>query len=120
MAEDSGIDDLLGPGYGRVVEARKALASACASATETATGVEDFTLLGTEELGAAVAALASSEYVDEDEGAARWVSRTFTAAPMDLIAAGEAGMAFGGAVMMVRAALHELDAALAAINPTAP
>jgi hypothetical protein len=60
--------------------------------------------MGTEELPAAVAALASAEYIDEDGSGARWVSRTFTAAPGDLLATGEAGLAFGGAILMMRGA----------------
>jgi hypothetical protein len=110
----SELDHLLGPDIARVARARKALEDACAAVAEMADGVDDFGPLGTEELPAAIAALASSEYVDEDDAGARWVSRAFTATPVDLIATGEAGLAFGGAVMMMRSALHELDAALAA------
>ncbi|MET8330917.1 hypothetical protein [Streptomyces sp. NPDC005181] len=69
-----------------------------------------------------MAALASSEYVDEDEDGARWVSRAFTATPRDLIGTGEAGLAFGGSVLMLRCALLDLDEAIAATEsgPTAP
>lgn len=114
------VDDLLGPGYGRVVAARKALEDACASVVEMAQDVDDFGTMGTDELPAAIAALESSEYVDEDDAGARWVSRAFTANPPDLIATGMAGLAFGGAVMMMRGALYELDQALAAVNPPGP
>lgn len=118
------IDDLLGPEFGRIARARKALEEACAGVVQMAQGVQDFGPMGTEELSAAVAALQSSEYVDEDESAAKWVSRAFTANPMDLLPTGEAGLAFGGAVMMLRGALYELDQALAAVpqdpGPTAP
>ncbi|MGA5411617.1 hypothetical protein ACPCSC_30720 [Streptomyces lavendulocolor] len=111
------LDDVLGPDIGRVARARKALEDACAGVVEMAQGVPDFGPMGTDELPAAIAALQSSEYVDEDEAGARWVSRAFTATPMSLISTGEAGMAFGGAVMMLRAALYDLDDALAAIDP---
>jgi hypothetical protein len=110
-------DGLLGPDIKRVVRARKVLEDACAGVVEMAQGVPDFGPMGTEELPAAIAALQSSEYVDEDEAGARWVSRAFTATPMSLIATGEAGLAFGGAVMMLRMALHDLDEALAAMGP---
>lgn len=116
----SDIDALLGPEYGRIAQARKALEDACASVVEMAQEVEDFGPMGTEELPAAVAALASSEYVDEDESGARWVSRAFTANPVNLIATGEAGLAFGGAVALMRAALQDLDQALAAAEPPGP
>jgi hypothetical protein len=120
----SRIDDVLGPEYARVARARKSLEEACAAVIEMAQAVGDFGPMGTTELPAAVAALQSSEYLDEDESAARWVSRAFTANPMDLLPTGEAGLAFGGAVMMMRGALHELDQALAVARhnpgPTAP
>jgi hypothetical protein len=112
----SELDRLLGPGFARVARARKALEDACAAVADTARVVDDFGPMGTDELPAAIAALASSEYVDEDDAAARWVSRTFTATPIDLIPTGEAGLAFGGAVMMMRGALNELDEALAATD----
>ncbi|MEU5978513.1 hypothetical protein [Streptomyces sp. NPDC047315] len=117
------IDDLLGPGTAAVVKARHNLETTAAQVVEMARDVKDFGPMGTEELPAAVAALESSEYVDEDEAAARWVSRAFTATPADLLTTGEAGLAFGGAMFMLRTALHNLDNALAALDrpgPTAP
>ncbi|MEU1592827.1 hypothetical protein ABZ468_08175 [Streptomyces sp. NPDC005708] len=114
------IGDILGPGYGRVAAARKALEDACASVVEMAQDVDDFGPMGTDELPAAVAALESSDYVDEDDAGARWVSRAFTASPVDLIATGMAGLAFGGAVIVLRAALAELDQALAAVSEPGP
>ncbi|MER7761517.1 hypothetical protein [Streptomyces sp. NPDC097619] len=77
--------------------------------------VEDFAALGTDERGGAVAALASSEYVDEV--GARRVSRAFTAGLPDLLPLGEGALAFGGAVFMMRGALHELDEALSTLRP---
>ncbi|OEJ21066.1 hypothetical protein [Streptomyces subrutilus] len=115
----SNIDDLLGPGYGRIVAARKSLEQACVQVVEMAQDVE-FGPLGTDELAVAVATLKSSEYVDEDESGARWVSRAFTADFGDLIAHGEAALAFGGAVFMLRGALNELDAAILAADPQGP
>lgn len=112
----SELDHLLGPGFARVARARKTLENASAAVTDMAQGVDDFGPMGTGELPAALARLAASEYVDEDEAGARWVSRAFTATPADLLATGEAGLAFGGAVMMMRSALRELDDALAAID----
>ncbi|RSS94266.1 hypothetical protein EF903_06930 [Streptomyces sp. WAC05292] len=114
------LDDVLGPDVARVARARKALEKAVAGVTEMAKGVKDFAPIGTAELGAAVAALASSEYVDEDEAGARWVSRAFTAGMMDLLPLGEDAMAFGGAVVMMRGALRELDEALAAMESPGP
>jgi hypothetical protein len=119
----TGIDDMLGPEFARVARTRKALEEACAGVVEMAQDVQDFAPMGTEELPAAVAALQSSEYVDEDDAGARWVSQAFTATPKDMLATGEAGLAFGGAVIMMRGALQDLDAALAAAErpgPTAP
>ncbi|MER7952055.1 hypothetical protein ABTY59_32155 [Streptomyces sp. NPDC096079] len=120
----SNVDDLLGPGFGRIVKARKGLEDACRSVVEMAQDVDDFGPMGTQELPAAVAALQSSEYLDEDESAARWVSRAFTAMPTSLMSTGMAGLAFGGAVLMMRAALLELDEAVAAVDnlpgPTSP
>lgn len=113
------LDDVLGADVARIARARKRLEEACAGVVEMARSVKDFTGMGTDELPAAVTALASSEYLDEDESGARWVSNTFTATPMSLVPKGEAALAFGGAVMMLRGALHELDKALAAAGPTA-
>ncbi|WP_331759013.1 hypothetical protein OH782_42330 (plasmid) [Streptomyces sp. NBC_01544] len=117
------LDDVLGPEFARITRARKALEEACAGVVQMAQGVQDFAPMGTDELPAAVAALQSSEYVDEDDAGACWVSRAFTATPTDLIATGEAGLAFGGAVLMLRGALLDLDEAIAAAarsGPTSP
>lgn len=118
------IDDVLGPEYGRIARARKGLEEACASVVEMARDVDDFGPMGTDELPAAIAALESAEYLDEDDAGARWVSRAFTARPKDLMTTGMAGLAFGGALLMMRAALAELDDALAAVRdkpgPTEP
>lgn len=114
------IDDVLGPGFGRIAEARKALEDACASVVQMAQDVDDFSPMGTAELPAAVAALQSADYVDEDDAGARWVSRSFTAHPTGLIATGMAGLAFGGAVMVMRGALAELDRALDAVRTPGP
>lgn len=111
-----GPEDVLGADVARIVRARKCLEEACAGVAERARSVEDFDGMGTDELPAAVAALASSEYLDEDESGARWVAHAFTATPMSLVSKGEAALAFGGAVMMLRSALHELDQALAAAD----
>ncbi|OEV12980.1 hypothetical protein [Streptomyces nanshensis] len=115
-----GLDDALGADVSRIARARQSLEDACAGVVEMAQAVEDFTGMGTDELPAAVTALASSQYLDEDEGSARWVSKAFTASPMSLVSRGEAALAFGGAVMVLRGALHELDQAVAAAGPTAP
>ncbi|MGW9026830.1 hypothetical protein ACWGQ5_22120 [Streptomyces sp. NPDC055722] len=68
----------------------------------------------------AVAALVASNALDEDESGARWVSRAFIAAPADLLGTGWAGTAFCGSVMILRAALAELDEALAAVGEPSP
>lgn len=114
------IDDVLGPGFGRVAQARKALEDACASVVEMVQDVDDFGPWGAAELPAAVAALQSAEYVDEDDAGARWVSRSFTANPTDLVSTGMAGLAFGGAVMVMRGALAELERALQAVSTPGP
>ncbi|MGW2550071.1 hypothetical protein [Streptomyces sp. NPDC001635] len=114
------VDDLLGPGYGRVVAARQGLTEAVAAVSEMARDVDDFGPLGTPELPAAVAALAAAEALDEDESGARWVSRAFTAGPADWMGTGWAAIAFCGAVMILRAALDELDQALAAVGEAGP
>lgn len=120
MSEPDNLDDLLGPEYARVARARKALEAAVATSAEMAGDVQDFGPMGTGELPAAVAALTASEYVDEDESAARWVSRAFTALPLDLIPHGEAALAFGGAVICLRGALEKLDQALASAEAAHP
>ncbi|RZU28268.1 hypothetical protein EV284_6434 [Streptomyces sp. BK022] len=117
------IDQVLGAGYGRLAEARMGVEEACAAVVQMAKDVDDFRPLGTDELPAAIAALESSEYVDEDDAGARWVSRAFTATPASARTAGWAALAFTGSMMILRAALAEVDAALAAIHlpgPTAP
>ncbi|MGW6144300.1 hypothetical protein [Streptomyces sp. NPDC055140] len=110
------LDDMLGPEYARVIRARKELETAITAVVETAQSVQDFGPMGTDELPAAVSALEASEHVDSDEGAAQWVSRAFTATPVDLLKTGETGLAFGGSVALMRAALHDLDQALAALD----
>lgn len=114
------IDDVLGPGAGRIVAARQALEVAAANVVRAAQDVQDFTPMGTAELPAAVAALESSEYLDEDEAGARWVIRAFTATPTALLKTGAAGLAFVGTVVMLHAALQELDQAIAAIDRPGP
>ncbi|MEU1599315.1 hypothetical protein ABZ468_42575 [Streptomyces sp. NPDC005708] len=82
--------------------------------------VQDFGPMGTPELPAAVAALVASNTLGEDESGARWVSRAFTAAPADLLGTGWAGTAIRGSVMILRAALAELDESPAAVGEPSP
>ncbi|AEM88961.1 hypothetical protein [Streptomyces violaceusniger] len=117
MTDHESLDNLLGPEYARVARARKALEEAVAGTARMAADVADFAPMGTAELPAAVAALAASTTLDEDEDAARWVSRAFTAHPADLLKTGMDGTAFGGSVMMLRGALAELDQALTQLDP---
>ncbi|MFE6639566.1 hypothetical protein ACFVFT_38370 [Streptomyces tendae] len=116
----SDTDGLIGPRTLAVLHARKNLEIAAAQVVEMAQNVQDFGPMGTDELPAAIAALESSDYVDEDDAGARWVSRAFTATPASLIKTGEAGLAFGGAMFMLRSALAELDRAIAADDGTGP
>ncbi|ATW52285.1 hypothetical protein [Streptomyces peucetius] len=62
-------DELLGPEFARIARARTSLEDACAGVVEMAQDVDDCTPMGTE-LPAAVAALESSECVDEDDAGA--------------------------------------------------
>lgn len=112
--DENDLETLIGPEWMRVARARNSLADAVRAVAETAPGVDDFTALGTPELAPAVAALVASDALHDQEDGARWVSRSFTALPAEAIAAGMTGLAFGGAVLMLRMALHELDEALAA------
>jgi hypothetical protein len=120
----SDTDGFLDPRTLAVMKARKNLETAAAQVVEMARDVQDFGPMGTSELPAAIAALESSEYVDEDDAGARWVSRAFTATPTGLLKTGAAGLAFGGAMFMLRSALANLDQTLAALeaapDPTDP
>ncbi|MFJ2745234.1 hypothetical protein ACIO3O_36880 [Streptomyces sp. NPDC087440] len=105
----------LGPEYVRIAEARKNLEAVGGQVVEMAAGV-DLGPLGTEDLPYAVRALGRSEFVDEEEPAARRVSEAFTATPMDMIPLGGDALALGGAVFVLRAALLELEEALDAVS----
>lgn len=107
------LEALIGPEWMRVARARKQLAEAVAGVAETARDVKDFTAMGTPELGPAVLLLGASDALHDHETMAREVSRAFTAHPGDLLTTGMGGLAFGGAVLMLRMALAELDEALA-------
>ncbi|MFJ9721432.1 hypothetical protein ACIRP3_01670 [Streptomyces sp. NPDC101209] len=111
------LGDLLNPGYARIARARKLLETAGAEVVRTAQDVTDFGSLGTEELPTAVAALEALDSIDEDESAARWVDRTFTARSSDLSEAPAESLEFVAAALRLRLALHTLDQALAAIPP---
>ncbi|GAA2439482.1 hypothetical protein [Streptomyces glaucus] len=113
----SDINGFLGSRILAVAQARKNLQAAAAQVVEMARDVKDFGPMGTDELPAAIAALESSKYVDEDDAGARWVSRAFTATPADLIKTGAAGLVFGGAVFMLRSALADVDETIAALGP---
>lgn len=114
MNEDD-VESLIGPEWMRVARARNALADAVADIDAAAAGVADFSTMGTDELGPAVAALVASDALHDHEAGARWVSSAYRATPEDLLAVKDMNvMAFGGAMMMLRLALHELDEALAA------
>lgn len=76
-------DELLGPSGHGYVRARRALGQACAEVVEAAGGVKDFDAFGCPELTAAVAALASSQTMGEEEDAANWVARACTLAATD-------------------------------------
>lgn len=113
--DENDLEALIGAEWMRVARARNALAEAVAAVAQTAPGVQDFTTMGTAELGPAVAALVASDALHDHEDGARWVSRSFTAHPAELVKPGGVGnVAFGGALLMLRMALHELDEALAA------
>ncbi|MEU9393914.1 hypothetical protein AB0D86_28470 [Streptomyces sp. NPDC048324] len=111
------LDGPLGPEYARIARARKLLESAGEEVVRTAQAVTDFRSLGTEELPAAVAALRASEHADEDESAARWIDRTFTARSTDLGEAPAETLEFVTAVLRLRLTLHTLDQVLAAVPP---
>lgn len=124
VMDEKDVEALIGPEWMRVARARNALADAVASVAQTAPDVEDFTKMGTEQLGPAVAALVASDALHDHEDGARWVSRSFTALPAEMLKTGMSGLAFGGSVLMLRMALMELDEALEAAgdpeDPPAP
>jgi hypothetical protein len=103
---------VIGPEWMRVADARHALADAVADVRQTALGVGDYTVIGTADLVPAVNDLARSRGLHDQEVNARRVSQAFTVHPGHLYAAGIDDLAFGTAVVMLRLALHELDAAL--------
>ncbi|MEU9397584.1 hypothetical protein AB0D86_47395 [Streptomyces sp. NPDC048324] len=111
------LDGFLGPEHARIVRARKLLESAGEEVVRTAQAVTDFRPLGTGELPAAVAALRASKHGDEDESAARWIDRTFTARSTDLGEAPAETLEFVAAALRLRLTLHTLDQALAAVPP---
>lgn len=110
----------------RLVYAWDQLEEAAGAVVAMAAEIPDFGPYGTGELPAAVSALEASRThladggaevaLDQMENGARWVSRAFTITPGGAVQArvGEAGLAFAGAVIMLRGALMDLDMAKAA------
>jgi hypothetical protein len=105
------VPDDLGDQIELIVVARKKLEVAAATVCREAAAATRLHLHGTDELLAAFTALDSATYLDEEEEAARWVARTYTATPKSLLCAGptETDLALCGAVGMLRGALANLD-----------
>ncbi|MFE6405162.1 hypothetical protein [Streptomyces alboflavus] len=110
--DDNHGDPASDPALTRLVDARRKLDEASAGVRVMAAAVDDLSVCGTDELPAALAAL-DTQYVDEEEDAARRVSDAFTLGPMEAISSGggEPVLALSGAVMMLRGALLALDEA---------
>lgn len=112
MATDLPDDDAQ---ISRLITARQHLEEAADVMLREATDAPRLDICGTDELPSALSALESAEYLDTAEGAARWVSRAFTAHPTELLRVGaDVEMALCGAVMLLRSALAELDEAVGA------
>ncbi len=111
--------DLLNdPQIAALIGARENLHSAATAMMENAPPGDALARIGSSELPTALSAMQAAEesgFLDEIEDAARWVARTVTVTPTELLAdrPGVDAFAFLGAVILVRGALAQLDEAKA-------
>jgi hypothetical protein len=105
-----------------LVTAPAAVADAAAAVVVICQDVPDYAALGTAELPSAIAALdlvlspGVDAWLHQICGAARAVAQAFTAGPAVLIPMGVHAVELGGAVIGLRAALMDLDKAVAAAD----
>lgn len=113
MTSDAPNDDGTSAQTDRLIASRQHLEQVVATVLREAADAHKLDICGTDELPAALSALESADYLDTEEDAARWVARAFTAHPTGLLGAGatDVELALGGAVMMLRVALADLDEA---------